>query len=366
MGSARGEAMSDVIDADGHLVEGMSFMAEALARFGEHMRLEPDEESGVALYIEGRRYPQSSGPGRGVSTQHSTCHERGIDPSTVAGVLADAGREGIGTMVLYPSLALGVPGFRDLTFARGFADHYNHFAASWCAESKGRLRAVAVVPLEDVDASVEMLTTARDLGLVGVCVPPALRERNLDHPDLERFWAAAADLELPIGVHGAPGLHLPKLGVERFTNYVQVHCVSFPFDQMTAMTSLVSGGVLERHPRLRVAFLEAGIGWLPFFLDRLDEHYAKRGDWIADGWKRPPREYLARGQIYATCEPDESLLPAACAILGAEHVMYASDYPHWDSEFPESARPIRERADLGDAARASVLGGSARAFYGLG
>ena len=94
---------------------------------------------------------------------------------------------------------------------------------------------------------------------------------------------AAAELDMPLGVHGAPGIHLPKIGVDRFTNYIQVHCISFPFDQMTAMTALVSGGVFDRHPTLRVAFLEAGVGWVPFFIDRLHEHYEKRGDWMPLG-----------------------------------------------------------------------------------
>ena len=78
-------------------------------------------------------------------------------------------------------------------------------------------------------------------------------------------------------MHGAPGIHLPKIGVDRFDNYIQVHCISFPFDQMTAMTALVSGGVFDRHPKLKVAFLEAGVGWVPFFVDRLHEHFEKRG-----------------------------------------------------------------------------------------
>jgi hypothetical protein len=55
-------------------------------------------------------------------------------------------------------------------------------------------------------------------------------------------------MDMALGVHGAPGIHLPKIGVDRFTNYIQVHCISFPFDQMTAMTALVSGGVFDRHP----------------------------------------------------------------------------------------------------------------------
>ena len=94
------------------------------------------------------------------------------------------------------------------------------------------------------------------------------------------FWIMeAADLDVALGFHGAPGVHLPKIGVDRFTNYIQVHCVSFPFDQMTAMTSLVSGGVFDRHPKLRVAFLEAGVSWVPYFMDRMHEHWEKRGDW---------------------------------------------------------------------------------------
>ena len=111
-------------------------------------------------------------------------------------------------------------------------------------------------------------------------IPPALKTRNLDHPDLDPFYAAAVELDMPLGVHGAPGIHLPKIGVDRFTNYIQVHCISFPFDQMTAMTALVSGGVFDRHPKLRVAFLEAGVGWVPYFIDRMHEHFEKRGDWI--------------------------------------------------------------------------------------
>ena len=128
------------------------------------------------------------------------------------------------------------------------------------------------------------MTEAKELGLVCTVVPPALKTRNLDHPDLDRFYAAAADMGMALGVHGAPGIHLPKIGVDRFTNYIQVHCISFPFDQMTAMTALVSGGVFDRHPTLRVAFLEAGVGWLPWFMERLHEHYESRGDWIPDGW----------------------------------------------------------------------------------
>ena len=134
---------------------------------------------------------------------------------------------------------------------------------------------------------------------------------------------------------------------------------------MTAMTALVSGGVFERHPGLKVAFLEAGVGWGPYFIERMHEHFEKRGDWIERGWKRPPREYLERGQVWVSCEPEEAMLPAVVEELGDGFIMYASDYPHWDSEFPESSRPLRERSDIDEDTRSAILGTNATRFYGL-
>ena len=275
------------IDADAHVVEGATFATEALTRWPDHVKLDRTPEGTPLFTIEGRRYPEASGPGAGCPPQHGLSTAVG-DPFSPAGVLADADREGIDRMVLFPSLALGVGGFEDLRFAAEFARAYNRFIVEYCRESRGRLLGVAVVPLEDVDAAVAVLREARNAGCVGAVVPPALRTRNLDHPDLEPFYAAAVELDMPLGVHGAPGVHLPKIGVDRFTNYIQVHCVSFPFDQMTAMTALLSGGVFDRHPRLRVAFLESGVTWVPYFLDRMHEHFEKRGDWIPGGWRARP------------------------------------------------------------------------------
>lgn len=356
--------MSLVVDADAHVIEGASFAREALARWPDKVQLARTPDGTPYFAIEGRRYPNASGPGAGCPPEHGLTRAAG-DPLTPAGVLADADREGIDRMVLFPSLALGVGGFADAAFAADFARVYNRWIAEYCAQGGGRLFAAAVVPLADVEAAVAVLREARAQGLVGAVVPPALADRNLDHPSLDRFYAAAADLDCPLGVHGAPGVHLPPIGVDRFDNYVQVHCVSFPFDQMAAMTALLSGGVFERHPRLRVAFLEAGATWVPYFLDRLHEHWEKRGDWLPGGWKRDPRDAIAAGNVWVSCEPGETLLPAVVDALGDDFLLYASDYPHWDSEFPDSARALRERADLSAGAREKILGGNAARFFGL-
>lgn len=347
------------------MIEGAPFALEALERWPDKVRVAVSEGGMPGMTIEGRRYPEPTGPGAGCPPEHSLNSAEGLDPGSVEGMLHDADREGIDRMVLYPSLGIAIPGFEDARFAAEFAEVYNRFVADWCRDSGGRLFGVGVVPIEDVERSTAMLPDIKEAGLVAVMLPPALRTRNLDHADLDPFYSAAASLGMPVGIHGAPGVHLPKIGVDRFDNYIQVHCVSFPFDQMTAMTALVSGGVLERHPDLNVAFLEAGVGWVPYFLERMHEHFEKRGDWIERGWKRPPREYLERGQIWVSCEPEEAMLPAVVGELGRDFIMYASDYPHWDSEFPHSSRPLRERDDIDETTRQAILGGNAARFYGL-
>ena len=352
----------EFVDADAHVVEA-EMVGECLKRWPTSFTVPPDGSLGVMT--EGRRYPEPSGPGAGCPPEHGLSKATGINPYTPEGTLANADQDGIDQMVFFPSFGLRAPSIEDKRIAVEFCEFYNEWIADWCRRGKGRFHGVAVVPLEYVSEAIGVLKNARRHGLIVAMVPPALRTRNLDHGDLAPFYRAACDLDVPLGVHGAPGIHLPKIGVDRFTNYIQVHCVSFPFDQMTAMTALVSGGVFERHPKLRVGFMEAGVGWVPYFIDRMHEHYEKRGDWIPNGWRREPREYVERGNVWVSCEPEEPILPAVASILGEDFIMYASDYPHWDGAWPESTKPLRQRSDLSETLRAKIAGGNARRFYGL-
>jgi len=354
-----------VVDADAHAVETPEFFGELLQRFGDQVGIRTDTKLGVL--VEGRPYPQYEGPGAGCPPEHGLTTADGVDPGTPGGVLGNADTDGIDEMVLFPSFGLCVPTIEDAALGSGIARLYNAWAAEFCAKSGGRLHGAAVAPIEHTDDAIAVMEEAKGLGLVCTVVPPALKTRNLDHPDLDRFYAAATALDMPLGVHGAPGIHLPKIGVDRFDNYIQVHCISFPFDQMTAMTALVSGGVFDRHPDLKVAFLEAGAGWLPWFVERLEEHFESRGDWVPRGWERPPSEYVARGNVFVTCEPDEGTLPCLVDALGDRCVMFASDYPHWDGAWPRATEELRSHAGQGlaDGALARVAGANAQAFYNL-
>ena len=126
---------------------------------------------------------------------------------------------------------------------------------------------------------------------------------------------------------------------------------------------MVCGGVLERFPTLRVAFLEGGCGWLPFFMDRLDEHVEKLPalvPWLTQA----PSEHIRGGRVFITCEPEEDLA-YPISRLGEDMIMYASDYAHWDSEYPDSARKIAEREELTEVQKAKHPARERPRFYGL-
>ncbi len=168
-----------IIDADGHVAEGASLAIEAMQRWPEHITPRAD---GRALVIEGRNYPEADGPGAGCPREHGLSTADGIDYSSAEGVLGDADRDQIDTMVLYPSLGLCAPTLEDPDFAAGFARLYNQWIADYCGTSNGRLRGIAVTPIEHGDVAIDVMREAKDLGLVATHIPPALRPATSTTP----------------------------------------------------------------------------------------------------------------------------------------------------------------------------------------
>src|SRR5947207_2943477 len=139
---------------------------------------------------------------------------------------------------------------------------------------------------------------------------------------------------------------------------------TFLHEHFVQLTSMIFEGVPEKFPRLRVAFLEAGCGWAPYWMERMDDEYAKRRS-EAPALKKRPSEYVRSGTIYFSCEADEWLLPQALERVGENQIVYASDFPHWDNSYPGSLDEIKNRGDIGEAQKQKILGGNARRLYGL-
>jgi len=347
-----------VVDADAHVNEALPELAGHFdAAYRERAPFVIKDTKGLTrILMEGRLYPEP---------RLRQAHSKRVEGKDLGGIqagasnalarLGDLDTEGIDVQVVYGSLALSVTTIADTGFAIALAQALNDYYAAFGAAAPSRLRAMAVVPLQDVDAAV--------IELLGATVPPNVAGRNLDRPEFDPLWAEAQRLDVPVSVHWGNGAYVPAAGNERFDTHFMSHATGHPFEQMIAMASVVCGGLLERFPMLRFGFLEAGCGWVPYWVERLEEHYERRSAEMT-AMRRSPREYLAEGRCYVTAEPDETLLPLAVETLGADALLFASDYPHTDSKFPYAVKSLCERDDVDESVKAKVLGANAERYYG--
>ncbi len=269
-------------------------------------------------------------------------------------------REGITHACLLPTRGLGVIG-RELAtdVAVRAATLYNQWIGRYCAGGPGRLFAPGLVSLVDPQAAVRVAAAALETGLVGMVTRPnPIRGKKLDHPDYAPFYHLLEQANAPLILHEGTGALLETLGMERSLTYLEAHAMSHPFEQMSAVLQMTVGGVMERHPKLRVGFFEAGAGWLPWWLERLDGHALGLFGSKEYGLDRRPSFYFRR-QGFVTMEPEENLDGIAAATLTG-NVLFASDYPHGDSLFP---RAVAEARDSAGELWPAVAGSNAEHFF---
>jgi predicted TIM-barrel fold metal-dependent hydrolase len=277
--------------------------------------------------------------------------------------LADMDLEGIDIQVIYPT-RLGLAAVKETALAVDLARAWNDWLAEFCAVNPHRLKGVAQVALQDVDAAIkEARRAVEELGHVGVMMPTNVRDTDIGKRQFWPFYEEVERLGVGLGLHA--GTYMAERMHARFDTFIAAHSVAFPFECMTAITGLIFAGVPETFPRLRIAALEAGCGWLPFLMDRLDEEFEKRGAREAPLLKAKPSEYLLGGQFYYSFETDESTLPYVIERVGADQLLYASDYPHWDSDWPHTVESLLGRDDVSDAYKRQILGENPQRFYGF-
>jgi predicted TIM-barrel fold metal-dependent hydrolase len=278
--------------------------------------------------------------------------------------------EGIDAVVLYPSLGLFVPYQPELSAAES-ADAcraYNDWIAGYSATDPGRLAGVGIVPLADGGLAAAAARHAAELGLPAVMARPNhLYGRSLGDRTYDPLYDVLEETGLVLSVHEGLGLRGPTIGRDVSETFAVRHAMSHPMEQMAAMASLVLEGALERHPRLRVAFLESGTGWLPYWLARLDGH----DEWVHEtetsGLSLTPSEYFARQCVIST-DPDDPLAAWVVTQVGADHVVWASDFPHPDALYPEALASFLKESDehgLAGADLDAVLWDTPVRFYGL-
>jgi uncharacterized protein len=275
--------------------------------------------------------------------------------------LRDMDREGIDVSVLFPTTSFAMSKIFERDYAVAYARAYNDFIAEVCKESP-RLKAVALLPFQDVEAAVKEVTRAvTKLGLAGVAVAPQGMREHLGSQTYWPIYEEIQRLNVPFCVHGR---REGPAGEIRFDSFIYMHTIGRPTETVIQFVGLMYAGVPEKFPNLRIAFLECGAGWVPYWMERMDEEWEKRGDVEAPLCKQKPSEYISHGNWFFATEPEEKMLPYVIERIGDDRIVFASDYPHWDAMFPRVVSTIRGRQDISAGAKEKILGKNADALYG--
>lgn len=436
-----------VVDADSHKCENPIVFFDYVPapyrnridvmrdRYGEQRFIIKDFDPRTGRSDAWRVFLQPEGYGKGTFRPY---HEE----STLGGLfnrvrLSHMEREGIDHQVVYGSITLAFNSLVDRDLAVVLCRAYNDYVHDDCAGQE-RLHPVAALPLQEpFEAEREMRRCVEELGMVGVSIAPNVPQphpeapdrfpairvpKALSHPDFRPLFAAAEELDVSIGIHGAPGVQLAAGTADQLDTFTLVHVFANRGMQQAALAKLIFDGVMEQFPRLRFGFLEAGAGWLPDLMHSLHEHWEKRivhfdpriepgaGEFLREFARetgvskallrnargllgmlfraseqeasaaeieafrhehphlpRDPREYLERGQIFLTVEPDDPCvgwLPHALGDAGRRVAGLAVDYGHWDATVRNCVGLIADRPDVDPDYAVRLLSANALDFYG--
>ena len=251
--------------------------------------------------------------------------------------------EGIDVAVMYGTRGRQVLCHDDLApdYAAALARAYNNWACDYCKTDPQRLKFAAQIAMHDVGLAVEEARRCvKELGAVAVIgTPNPVNGRHLHDEACEPLWSALETLDVPIGFHPTGNSSLKDDAARRYVGHANffpiAHAIRNPVELMGAIASMTSGGILERHPKLRCAFLEGTAGWVYWWLWRLDDQWEKYGTGCEFQLTMPPSEYFKR-QCYIALDVDEEPAVDVVNKMGADYFVVSSDYPHADGAFPEA------------------------------
>lgn len=271
---------------------------------------------------------------------------------------------GIDYQIVFPTpmLNLGLHPVPSVEVA--LARAYTRWMSEHMLAGNDGIRTMVYLPFNDPEASVKMVEDFGDSpGVVGFMVT-SVRYKPVWHNDYAPLYRAIEETGKPLGFHAAFNWVGDRM-FEQLNRFLSVHALAFSFFNVVHLTNWVVNGLPERFPKLKVLWIESGLAWVPFVMQRLDHEFVLRSS-ECPLLQRKPSEYIR--EMYFTSQPlevpdDPSVLAATFEMINApQQLLYASDYPHWDFDVP--AR-IYDLPFLGEQAKRNILGANAARLFGL-
>ncbi len=281
--------------------------------------------------------------------------------------LADQDLDGVQAEVLYPSLFFTVFGLPNPDVVVAAFANYNAWLHQYCSAAPDRLVGAPLIPLHHPAAGLAALEAAIDAGARTACIPcraPAWRPYR--DPAYEPIWSLAEEAGVPLAMHigtVAFAPRPPRVEGAPPRDPVATYAGAASVIQAT-VSELICQGVAARHPGLRFVVSEFNAGWLPNWLERLDQGWMRDPRAVDPAVTRPPSTYWATNFL-ATIEDDRSAVLCR-ELIGTDTLLWANDYPHRDSTWPCSAGVVDAlMAGVPDADRQRITHDNAAALYRL-
>jgi len=354
-----------MVSADGHVQEPSNLWVERIDR-KYHERL-----PGIVL-VSGQQAQKTEGFRQPLTLAKTVLEGedklRNGAGKTPEARIADLSADGVDAEIMFPNKGLTMWATKDVEFSTAMCRAYNDWAWETFAEVNDRLAPMASIAPANVETAIAEIQRCAALGFRGVTLPckpvfgpPDHEEPNYNLREFDPLWAAICDVDLPVTFHISTGRD-PRTARSRggaVINYT-VHSLG---PTIEPIANICASGVAELFPKLRFGTIEAGIGWVPWALQAMDEAYRKHHMWVRPKLEMMPSDYFKR-QGFASFQDDRTGIELARDHGLIDNFLWANDYPHHEGSWPHSAEAIeRTMGSLTDTERAKILGlNSARIF----
>jgi predicted TIM-barrel fold metal-dependent hydrolase len=229
-------------------------------------------------------------------------------------------------------------------------------------EAKGRFYSMLCLPFSDPDESLRQVETFGDRKHVGGFMVTTVRNVGVHDNAYMKVYRALEERGLVLSFHSGPNWGEPIF--KTCNRFLSVHALGFTWYNILHLTNWVINGMGERFPKLPVIWIESGIAWVPFLMQRLDHEYMLRPS-EAPVLKKKPSDYMR--DMYYSSQPmevqDRGAMECTFRMMNAEtQLLYSSDYPHWDFDLPST---IYDLPFLSEKGKHNILGGTAARLFKL-